>query len=371
MNDKKIFGIIGEYNPFHNGHLYQINKIKELYKPDIIIAIVTGYFSMRGEISALNKFDKTKIAIENGIDIIIELPYLLGTQNADIFAYNAVYLLNLLGVTNIVAGSESNDIEMIKDICSLEESKSFKEALKLELDKGNSLRKSYSIALEKHNYKNILSNDLLNIKYLKAINNINPIINFDLIKRINNNYFDIEVNQTNIQSATTIRGLSKISNFVPKLTNDIFLEKGFYDINKFSDILKHLIITKDLKNTFSAKEGIENLFHPNFDSIANLVEDLTSKRYKRSRILRFISYIITDTKKSEQIDLDIKLRVLGFNQNGQVYLNQIKKKVHYFTRLVNGINNVYDKELLIAKIFTNVFKEDFIKMEQSLPYIKK
>ena len=367
----KVVGIICEYNPFHNGHLYHLNKAKEIAGDGIVIAILTGYFSMRADISVINKYDKIKTAIDNGVDITIELPYLLGTQNADIFAYNAVYLLNQMGVNEIVAGSENNDLNIITETVKIQEDKNFQELIKVYLGQGLSYRKSYSLALEKYQI-NLSSNDMLNVKYYEAIKKINPNIKLSLIKRINNNYNDTQLNDSTIQSATAIRKTSEIKNYVPNYINQIFETKGFYNLNNFSSILKHLIITSNLSSIFQAQEGIENSLSTSFNTIDDLVEQLTSKRYTSTRIKRFISYILTNTTKSEMSDVENPIvRVTGFNENGQKYLNKNKKDITYFTRITNGINNIYDKELMIAKIFTNIYREDFIKIEQSLPYKTK
>ena len=211
----KVVGIICEYNPFHNGHLYHLKKAKEIADGGIIIAVLTGYFSMRADVSVINKYDKVKTAIDNGVDITIELPYLLGTQNADIFAYNAVSLLSKMGVTEIVAGSENNDINIIDQTIAIEQNTEFQNKIKNNLDKGFSYRKSYSLALEKHSI-NLPSNDMLNVKYLQAIQQINPNIKLTLIKRINNNYNDIKLNDSSIQSATAIRNTNNIQKYVPK-----------------------------------------------------------------------------------------------------------------------------------------------------------
>lgn len=366
----KTVGIICEYNPLHNGHLYHLQKAKEIADGGIVIAILTGYFSMRGDISVINKYDKVKTAIDNGVDITIELPYLLGTQNADIFAYNAVLLLNKLGVDTIVSGSEANDIELIKKVKQIEQDDNFQKDIKNNLKQGLSYRKSYSEALNKFNI-NIESNDLLNIKYYQAIQKINNSIELKLIQRINNKYNDKTPNTTNIQSATTIRNINQIKEYVPSEINDIFIKKGFYNLNEFSPILKHLIITNDLSTIFGATEGIENSINTNFKNIDELIVKLTSKRYTETRIKRLISYIITNTTKEEISNInDCQVRVTGFNEKGQKYLNSIKKERPYFTRIINGINTLYDKELQIAKIFSNIFDEDFIKIEQTLPYKK-
>ena len=115
----EIIGIVAEYNPFHNGHLYQIQKIKEKYPDSILVAVVSSTFTQRGTVSILNKWTKTKIALDNHIDIVIELPFVYATQSSDIFAKGAVALLNKLKVTRIIFGTERdnlNELSLSADI---------------------------------------------------------------------------------------------------------------------------------------------------------------------------------------------------------------------------------------------------------------
>ena len=104
-----VIGIICEYNPFHNGHIYHINKIKEMYPDSIIVACISTSFTERGEISILNKWDKAKIALDNNVDLVVELPFVYSSQSADKFAYASLKILSSLGVNKIIFGSESND----------------------------------------------------------------------------------------------------------------------------------------------------------------------------------------------------------------------------------------------------------------------
>ena len=118
-----VIGIIAEYNPFHNGHLYHINKIKELYPDSLLVLVTSGYFTQRGHISVLDKETKTRIALDNNIDIVLELPVIYSTQSSDIFAYNSIKLLNELKVDKIIFGSESNNIEDLKYLANIQLSK--------------------------------------------------------------------------------------------------------------------------------------------------------------------------------------------------------------------------------------------------------
>ena len=115
-----VIGIIGEYNPFHLGHKYHIDKIKEMYPESILIVVTSTSFTQRGDISVLNKWDKTKILLDNNIDLVIELPFVYSTQSADIFAKGALKILNALKINKLIFGSESNDIELLKEIANLQ-----------------------------------------------------------------------------------------------------------------------------------------------------------------------------------------------------------------------------------------------------------
>lgn len=142
-------GIICEYNPFHNGHLYHLNKIKELYKDEEIILVLGGNVLQRGNLSVINKYDKTRIALEYGINLVIELPFAYATEGADIFAEGAVKILNILKCNKIVFGSESGDIEHLIKMAKIAlENKSYNEIVKKYLDNGINYPTATSIALK-------------------------------------------------------------------------------------------------------------------------------------------------------------------------------------------------------------------------------
>ena len=125
-----VIGIIAEYNPFHNGHLYHINKIKELYPDSLLVLVTSGYFTQRGHISVLDKETKTRIALDNNIDIVLELPVIYSTQSSDIFAHQAITILNELKIDTLVFGSESNDIELLKSIVNKQSTKEYEDKVK-------------------------------------------------------------------------------------------------------------------------------------------------------------------------------------------------------------------------------------------------
>ena len=205
----EVIGIIAEYNPFHLGHLYHIKKIKEMYKDSLIICVMSSSFCERGEVSVLNKWDKTSICLNNGIDIVIELPFVFSSQSADIFAKGAMAILNKLKVSKIVFGSETNDIDLLYNIANLQvNNNEFDFLVKKYLDDGNNYPTSLSLALKHFNIRKIdTPNDLLGISYIKEIIKNNYDIEPISIKRTND-YHGKDIN-SNILSASLIRKLIK------------------------------------------------------------------------------------------------------------------------------------------------------------------
>ena len=112
----KILGIIVEYNPFHTGHLYHLQKAKEMVKPDLTIAIMSGNYVQRGEVAIIDKFKRSELAIKYGVDLVIELPFAYVCQSADYFCKGAIDLLYHIGITDLVFGSECGDIDTFKEI---------------------------------------------------------------------------------------------------------------------------------------------------------------------------------------------------------------------------------------------------------------
>ena len=179
----KILGIIAEYNPFHNGHLYHLENSKKITGCEYTIAIISGNFTQRGSTSIVDKWQKTKMALSNGIDLVIELPTLYAISSSENFADGAIKILNSLNIVDYLAfGTETNDISKLDKIAEIlsDEPTEYKSILSNELKKGISFPKArenaLSIYLNNDEYSNILSfpNNILGIEYLKK----NSIINF-------------------------------------------------------------------------------------------------------------------------------------------------------------------------------------------------
>ena len=370
----EIVGIITEYNPFHNGHKYHIDKIKEKYKDSIIIAVTSSSFTQRGDISILNKWEKTKIALNNNIDIVIELPFIYSTQSADIFAKGALKLLNELKINKLIFGSESNDIEKLKNIANLQiNNKEFDQEVKKYLNEGNNYPTSLSKAITKFNIENIQNpNDLLGISYIKEIIKNNYNIVPETIKRTNNYHGNNET----IKSATELREMLNNNISIKKHIN--YDENSIYKNIDTYKLLKYKIITeeKNLNKFQTVDEGIEGRIkkYINEETKKDLIEKIKTKRYTYNKINRMLTHILTSkTKEEAKLEIDY-IRVLGFNKKGKKYLNSIKKETNLplITNYKNINSPLLNKEYEITKIYSLLVNDNsLIKRELESPIIKE
>ena len=361
----KIIGLIAEYNPFHLGHQYQIKKIKEMFPNSIIIAIISTHFTQRGDISIINKWDKTKICLEEGIDLVIELPTLYATQSADIFAYGALSILNKFKIDTLVFGSESNDISSLVKLANIQlKNKDYNLLVKQYLDTGINYPTAMSKALK--DITNITidkPNDLLALSYIKQIIQNNYQITPISIKRTNN-YHDKKI-KNNIINATLIRELllknEDISPYIPKTTNK-YLYKNLSLNNAYPFLLYNIICNQNnLANYLDIDEGIEGRIIKNINKSNTwneLVMNIKTKRYTYNKINRMLIHILLNIKKENNIK-DIYLRVLGFNQHGRNYLNQIKKDLdmELITSYKPNKSRVLDLEYECTKIYSLIIND--------------
>lgn len=323
-----VIGIIAEYNPFHNGHLYQINKIKELYKDSLIVVVLNGNFTQRGDVSIINKWNKTEIILSNNVDLVVELPTLYGINNADIFSKGALEILNDLKIDTLVFGSETNDIGKFIKIANIKlKNNEYDILLKKYLDLGNSYPKASGNAI-----KDLIGIDLSNPNDILAVSYIEEIIRNDYkikpisIKRTDNYH-------TSISSATIIRESIKnsidIKDYIPSKIIEYSNEPVFID--NYFNLLKYKILsTDDLTIYHGIDEGIDNRikkYIKESDSLEVLIQKIKTKRYTYNRIKRTLLYILLDIKKSDMTNIKNYIRPLGFNDKGLKYLNKIKKEL--------------------------------------------
>ncbi len=368
----KTIGIICEYNPFHNGHIYHLQKIKEMFPDSLIILVLNGYFCERGEISIINKQDKVKLSLINGIDLVVELPFVFGTQSADIFANASITYLETLKCDYVIFGSESNDLNKLNKITDyVINNKNYNDEVKKYLKEGynypTSLAKSINIDFD------FLPNDLLGISYLKSIKQNNYQIKPLTIKRTND-YLDTYDN-SDIISATNIRKKIEnnlnISKYVPASTLP-FIKN--INLNAIFPLIKYKIITeKDLSIYLDVDEGIENRIKKviyNVSNIDELIMQIKSKRYTYNKIKRMLIHILIGLTKEDNANLKIEyIKILGFNNTGKKYLNKIKKEITIPTTPIKN-SLIYQYEHKCASIYDMITSSNNIQFENSNKPIK-
>lgn len=378
----KILGLIVEYNPFHQGHLLHINEAKKIVNPDITIAIMSGNFVQRGEPAISDKWTRSQIAINNGIDLVIELPFVYSVQSADYFARGAIDILNKIGVTDIVFGSETANIELFKDIAYAIKSNSenYNLLIKKYLDLGLRYPDACNKALSSLLNKTItMPNDLLGLSYVKEVINHDYKINLHCIKRTND-FHSLKIE--NISSASAIRNALKNKIDIVSQLCDYELYHEFYFLEDFFSILRYKILIsskEQLQKIHLVDEGIENLLKEKILLVNNMNEfitTLTSKRYTRSRIQRMLIHILMNNNKSIiKIAMDIDyIRILKMNDSGQKYLNRIKKSCDY--KLISNFSShthpALDIEFKATKLLSCISKKtnNIIELEyKSIPKI--
>ncbi len=360
----ETIGIICEYNPFHNGHKYHIDKIKELYPDSNIILVMSSHFLQRGEVSVMNKWDKTKIALSMGIDLVVELPFMFSSQGADIFSKGSLKILNSLKINKLVFGAETDDIDYLKKLAyeALKDNTKIKQYLKEGMNYPKAMFKSLNTDVMR-------PNDILGICYIKEIIQNNYNIEPICIKRTND-YHSTELD-SNIVSATSIRKALKekkdIKKYVPKVTYDMLSK--IYTLDDYFDLLKYKIIVSDnLSEIQTVDEGIENRLKKYiFEStnIEDLINKIKTKRYSYNRIKRMLVHILLDFKKKEATNEVAYIRVLGFNNKGKNHLNNIKKEIEL--PIITNCNNDLAKLELRA---TAIYDSNLISLEyQKKPII--
>lgn len=401
-----VLGIIAEYNPFHNGHLYHLKESKKATGAEYTVAIISGNFTQRGSTSIIDKWKKTEMALQNGVDLIIELPVLYSISSSENFAEGSIKILNSLGIIDFLSfGSETSDIKILNNFANIlyDEPKEYKKILSNYLDTGLSFPKARENALLEYiknfedvntnfdNYKNILSspNNILGIEYLKALKKYKSSIKPVCIKRsiADYNSSDISIN-TSIASATAIRELIKNKNFntiktvIPEKSYSILadcINSGCIipDLNCFEKeiiyVLRKMSI-KEIANLPDVSEGLEFLIKKAVNScntLTELLNTIKSKRYTITRLQRILLYALLDISKkdmklSKEVDSPY-IRVLGFNDNGKKLISKIMDKnpnqplITSVKKFVDNNSNTSLQTMLNKDIFaTNIYSLGFI-----------
>ena len=405
----KVLGIIAEYNPFHNGHLYHLDTSKKITGCDYTVAIISGNFTQRGSTSVIDKWSKTKMALQNGVDLVIELPVLYSISSSENFADGAIKILNSLGIIDYLSfGSETPDITVLDSISDIlcNEPKDYKKLLTTELDKGLSFPKARENALldyikntntfendkqdfEKHKKALSSPNNILGIEYLKALKKYNSSIKTVCISRFATDYNSSDFSGS-IASATAIRELIKNKDFnsiktvIPENSYPVLMDcinSGHIvpDLNCFE---KEIIYTlrkmniEEISNLPDVSEGLEFSIKKAANScntINEFLDIVKSKRYTVTRLQRILLYALLNISKedmqlSKQVEMPY-VRVLGFNDNGKKLISEIATK-HPELKIITSVKKfvdtnsdkdlqvLFDKDVLATDVYSLTFENN-------------
>jgi predicted nucleotidyltransferase len=400
----KAVGIVVEYNPFHNGHLYHLRETKRQTGADCVIAVMSGNFLQRGEPALVSKWARTRMALAAGVDIIVELPYMFAVQAAKEFAAGAVSLLAALHCDSICFGSESGNIhhftEAVKALAKQEDK--YNAYLKKALQTGVSYPKASALAFQQLQIKNLdltKPNNILGFYYVKAIMEEHKQIAPHTIKRIAAGYHDETISDQSIASATSLRNtlnysieqLEKIAPYIPESTKNVLYEyystyRLFHQWNDYFSLLKYRILTMDInemREIADMEEGLEYRFKDaamEAKSFAELINMVKTKRYTWTRLQRTCAHVLTNfTKQQKESNKKATyIRLLGMNETGRSYLKTVKKQLSL--PLISKVSlleehSIYKQEKKAAFAYAAVLQEPLhtkaLKEEYATPPIRK
>ena len=388
----KVVGIIAEYNPFHNGHLYHLLQAKDLAQADYVVAVISGNFTQRGDTSIVDKWTKAYMAICGGCDLVLELPTVYSISSAENFASGAIKILDSLKIVDSIAfGAEASDLATLNNIANVlyTEPRGYTNILTHELQNGISFPSARENAILMYlndikRYANILNspNNILAIEYLKALktqkSNMNPI----MVKRSKVYYNDDRI-VDDFASATAIRKLIKrreyedLRKVVPRSTYKI-LSRQIRDGNivlGLENFEKEIIYTlrkmsiREIANLPDVSEGLENLIKNSADNcndMSKLIANIKSKRYTQTRIQRILLYALLGIDKKMMEDskkVTPYVRVLGFTNKGKELISEINKrnpKINMITSVKKFIekNNKPSNRTIMQMLQKDIFATD-------------
>lgn len=381
----RVNAIICEYNPFHNGHRFQIEKIRKKSN-NPIVAIMSGNFTQRGDVAIADKFTRAETAVKNGVDLVLELPTVFACSSAKNFSRAGVNIANALGCTeNLCFSVEDDDFNSLKEISEAFEDKAFNAELNRLMKEGSYYPQAVELTLNKL-YSNRLGeiikkpNNILAVEYINALKNtdIKPLV----IKRAGAGH-DSDLTFNNFSSASNIRDMilsgRDCSPYIPE-NSPAFSDPA--DIKKLEKIIIYKLRAMDkeeIKNLPDVSEGLHNRIYNsvrNYNSLDEILANIKTKRYTLARIRRIIISSLLNITKYELKREVSYLRVLAFNEKGAEILSGIKKngKLPLITNVADGYKNldaetkkIFEIDLLASDIYslaTDRIKEcgeDFIR----------
>lgn len=351
----KAAGIVVEYNPFHNGHLHHARSAKESSGADILIAVMSGQFLQRGEPAFADKWKRTEMALANGVDLVIELPYVYATAQASDFARGAITLLDAIGSESFCFGSEQGEIDpflksrQLLNKENLVYQQKIHEAIQSGISYPRALNEAYqAVTGGREGFADLAKpNNILGYHYIEAAERISSSMRPLTIQRIGANYHDPITEGLSIASATGIRkaffeggSLEELSRYLPAPSLEAlhsFAKEygGFGSWEAFYPLLRYTILKErpeNLSRFAEVTEGIENLIYEaarKEQDFESFIARVKSKRFTRTRIQRMLTHIFTGFtwEQLQSFEQPSYLRLLGMTQKGRQYLHAQKKNI--------------------------------------------
>lgn len=372
----KIAAIISEYNPFHNGHKYQIDMVKKEY--DAVIAVMSGNFVQRGGLALCDKWTRAKTALLNGVDLVVELPVIYALNTAEKFASGGVKIIDRMGVVDgIFFGSENGDITDFYRVAQilLNEPEAVSEKIARLMREGYNFPTARELAYDGMIDKSFFSkpNNILGVEYIKALLTEKSDIEGKTIKRIGAGYNDIRVNG-GFASATAIRELIKngedYREHMPESAWEIIKNAPKFSSDMLLNILKYSVISggrEYIAGINDVSEGLHNKIYDavregqSLDEIAGLIK---SKRYTMSRIRRILYSVILRIGKENPEPQYI--RVLGMNGTGKKILKMMKdsSKLPIVIKTADFSSPMLEKDIFATDVaFMTLEKESKMGMD--------
>lgn len=355
MDFMRATGVVVEYNPFHNGHLHHLRETRAATGADIVVAVMSGHFLQRGEPALVSKWARTRMALEAGVDVVIELPYCFATQHAEIFSKGAISLLDRLGCGSFCFGSEDGDMDAFLNTIRFIQTnqEQYDTYIKEFIQEGMSYPSALAGAFRKLGHQDDIidlskPNNILGFHYLEARNQLCSSLKAYTIMRESAGYHDEHFSSPSIASATSIRksifstrGDQEIGSYLPagsvqELDRYKSEYGGFHRWENYWTLLQYKLLSSskgELKDIYEVEEGIENRmveYAKTSLSFEEFMTKLKTKRYTWTRLQRMLLHVLTDTHKEEmrsRHDSPSYIRLLGMNEKGREYIRSRKKNL--------------------------------------------
>ena len=393
----KVLGITAEYNPFHNGHKYHIEKSRELTGADCVVAVMSGNFTQRGEAAILDKWERSRLAVENGVDLVVELPFVFACSRAQSFAEGAVDILRGLGAQIISFGSESGEIDELYGLAEalVKKSEEIASAREVFMQKGTSFAKAGELAaaevLGEEAVKLMVDpNNILALEYLKRMifwKEKGHVIEPFTVKRHGSGYFE-ENSEMGFAGASAIRRMKtreEFGKYVPENVAEALCgsEAGIAENSaectlqanecalRGQERLFHLVRSEIVKSSpealariYHMGEGLENKLKKEIvaaKDLDELVSSVVSKRYTEAAVRRLLTYVLMGIREYEPSKA-VYGRVLAANETGRKLIGSLKKQEEYMPIITNINKDELNNEEVQACLKYDVLAADMYNL---------